>query len=71
MTTFILKTYQSDALKALTLFLRQAETMGLEAAWSHAMQRDGGTPGVPRTAAMNWVRCPSCACAFPRAVARP
>ncbi len=44
---FRLKTYQSDALKALALFLQQAETMGLEAAWSHAMQRDGGTPGVP------------------------
>ncbi len=47
MTTLKLKTYQSDALKALTLFLVQAQTMGLEAAWSHAMQRDGGTPGVP------------------------
>ena len=44
---FKLKTYQADALKALTLFLLQAETMGLEAAWSHAMQRDGGNPGVP------------------------
>lgn len=47
MTTFTLKTYQSDALKALALFLLQAETMGLEAAWAHAMQRDGGNPGVP------------------------
>ena len=32
MTTFTLKTYQNDALKALVLFLQQAETMGLEAA---------------------------------------
>lgn len=44
---FKLKTYQSDALRALELFLQQAETMGLETAWSHAMQRDGGRPGVP------------------------
>ncbi|TAL64844.1 MAG: restriction endonuclease subunit R [Burkholderiaceae bacterium] len=47
MTTFSLKTYQSAALEAMALFLRQAETMGLEAAWAHAMQRDGGNPGVP------------------------
>lgn len=44
---FKLKTYQAEALKALTLFLQQADTMGLEAAWGHAMQRDGGKPGVP------------------------
>lgn len=44
---FKLKIYQSDALKALELFLQQAQTMGLEAAWAHAMQREGGAPGVP------------------------
>lgn len=44
---FKLKTYQTNALDALTLFLQQATTMGLEAAWSHAMQREGGNAGVP------------------------
>ncbi len=44
---FKLKVYQSDALKALELFLQQAETMGLEPAFAHAMQREGGAPGVP------------------------
>jgi type III restriction enzyme len=44
---FKLKTYQTNALEALTLFLQQADTMGLEAAWAHAMQREGGNPGVP------------------------
>ena len=44
---FKLKSYQSDALEALSLFLRQAETMGLEAAWAHAMRRDGGNLGIP------------------------
>lgn len=47
MTTFALKTYQQTALDALTLFLRQASTMGLETAWAHAMQREGGNLGVP------------------------
>lgn len=52
MTTFTLKTYQQSALGALALFLRQASTMGLEAAWSHAMARDGvgqkgGKAGAP------------------------
>ncbi len=51
MTEFTLKTYQQSALAALALFLRQASTMGLEAAWSHAMARDGGgqkgKAGVP------------------------
>ena len=42
MTAFTLKTYQQSALTALALFLRQASTMGLEAAWSHVMARDGG-----------------------------
>lgn len=46
MTDFALKTYQQTALDALGQFLRQASTMGLESAWAHAMQRDGGTPGV-------------------------
>ena len=44
---FKLKTYQTAALEALELFLQQAETMGLETAWSHAMQRDGGRPSLP------------------------
>jgi type III restriction enzyme len=44
---FKLKTYQTNALDALSLFLQQAETMGLEAAWAHAMQRDGGNAGIP------------------------
>jgi hypothetical protein len=43
MTTFTLKTYQQSALSALTLFLRQASTVGLEAAWAHAMGREGGS----------------------------
>ena len=47
MSSFTLKTYQSDALGALELFLRQAETMGLEPAWAHAMRREGGKPGLP------------------------
>ena len=52
MTPFTLKTYQQSALTALALFLRQASTMGLEAAWSHAMARDGvgqtgGKAGAP------------------------
>ena len=41
MPTLTLKTYQQSALAALMLFLRQAGTMGLEAAWAHAMARDG------------------------------
>ena len=41
MPPLTLKTYQQSALAALTLFLRQAGTMGLEAAWAHAMARDG------------------------------
>ncbi|MEI8325802.1 MAG: DEAD/DEAH box helicase family protein, partial [Betaproteobacteria bacterium] len=47
MTTFALKTYQQTALDALTLFLRQASSMGLETAWAHAMRREGGNLGVP------------------------
>ncbi|MES3014078.1 MAG: DEAD/DEAH box helicase family protein [Pseudomonadota bacterium] len=46
MASFPLKTYQTQALDALTLFLRQAETMGLEPAWMHAMAREG-ISGVP------------------------
>jgi type III restriction enzyme len=46
MASFPLKTYQTQALAALTLFLRQAETMGLEPAWAHAMVREG-ISGVP------------------------
>ena len=46
MASFPLKTYQTQALDALTLFLRQAETMGLEPAWAHAMAREG-ISGVP------------------------
>jgi type III restriction enzyme len=41
MAAFALKTYQQSALNALTLFLRQAGTMGLEVAWAHAMAREG------------------------------
>ena len=48
MTDFTLKTYQQSALTALALFLRQASTMGLEAAWSHAMARDGGGQNVSK-----------------------
>ena len=55
MTSFSLKTYQQSALSALTLFLRPAGTMGLEAAWAHAMARDNGgasgrqgKPALPR-----------------------
>ena len=47
MTDFTLKTYQQSALNALTLFLRQAGSMGLEAAWAHAMGRERGRAGVP------------------------
>ena len=47
MPDFILKTYQQAALDALSLFLRQAGTMELEAAWAHATARDGGRAGVP------------------------
>ena len=46
MTALTLKNYQAQALDALTLFLRQAETMGVETAWAHAMQREG-IAGVP------------------------
>ncbi len=41
MPALTLKTYQQSALTALKLFLQQAATMGLEAAWAHAMQRNG------------------------------
>ena len=41
MPALTLKTYQQSALNALKLFLQQAATMGLEAAWAHAMQRNG------------------------------
>ncbi len=41
MSALTLKTYQQSALSALALFLRQASTMGLEAAWAHAMAREG------------------------------
>jgi type III restriction enzyme len=48
MPSFALKTYQSTALDALTLFLRNASTMGLEAAWAYAMLREGGANvGMP------------------------
>lgn len=49
MPALALKTYQQSALTALKLFLQQAATMGLEAAWAHAMQRDGalGTNNLP------------------------
>jgi type III restriction enzyme len=47
MAHFDLKTYQAGALDALDQFLLEAGTMGLEAAWTHAMRRNGGKPGVP------------------------
>ena len=50
MTAFTLKTRQQSALTALTLFLRQASTMGLEAAWAHAMAREGAGPVVSQKA---------------------
>ena len=46
MPQFTLKTYQSQALDELQLFLRQASTMGLEAGWAHSMARQQVT-GVP------------------------
>jgi hypothetical protein len=46
MPSFSLKTYQSQALDALGLFLRQAQTAGLEMAWAAAMKREG-IAGVP------------------------
>ena len=46
MPAFALKTYQRTALDALTLFLRQAASMGLEAAWTHSQARVG-VAGVP------------------------
>ena len=46
MADFTLKTYQQTALDALSLYLRQAGTMGLAPAWAHAMARDGGRAGV-------------------------
>jgi type III restriction enzyme len=52
MTSLTLKTYQQSALSALTLFLRQASTMRLEAAWAHAMVREGaGTVAGQKTTA--------------------
>lgn len=47
MATFTLKKYQETALEALKLFLQQSTTVGLEAAWAYAMQREGGPQGVP------------------------
>ncbi len=46
MPSFSLKTYQSQALDALGLFLRQGQTAGLEMAWAAAMKREG-IAGVP------------------------
>ena len=46
MPSFSLKTYQSQALDALGLFLHQAQTAGLEMAWAAAMKREG-IAGVP------------------------
>lgn len=46
MPAFPLKTYQRNALSALMLFLRQSQTMGLEAAWAHAGRREG-RPATP------------------------
>ena len=46
MPSFSLKTYQSQALDTLGLFLRQAQTAGLEMAWATAMKREG-IAGVP------------------------
>jgi type III restriction enzyme len=46
MPSFSLKTYQSQALDALGLFLRQAQTSSLEMAWAAAMKREG-IAGVP------------------------
>lgn len=57
MPQFTLKTYQSQALDALALFLRQASSMGLEAAWAHSMARQQVT-GVPyRTDELGAVPC--------------
>ena len=51
MTALTLKTYQQYALSALALFLRQAGTVGLEAAWAHAMAREGGEQKGGKTGA--------------------
>jgi type III restriction enzyme len=40
MATFQLKTYQARALDALTQFLRESRTLGLDSAWGYAMQRE-------------------------------
>ena len=43
-----LKEYQKRALEALETFVQQAADIGsASAAWAHAMQRPGGTPGLP------------------------
>ena len=51
MTPFTLKTYQQSALAALGMFLRQAGTMGLEAAWAHAMAREDSGRGASKAGA--------------------
>lgn len=57
MPQFTLKTHQSRVLDELELFLRQASTMGLEAAWAHSMGRQG-LPQLPyRTAELGAVPC--------------
>ncbi len=47
MSNLALKTYQADALDALALFLQQVSTMSLDAAWGHAMQRQGAQAVPP------------------------
>ena len=74
MTPFTLKTYQQSALAALALFLRQPSTMGLEAAWSHAMGREGSgraanKAGIPYRAD-ELGQSLACACASPPAAAK-
>ena len=41
MTAFTLKTYLRSPWPRSRCFLRQGNTMGLEAAWVHAMAREG------------------------------
>jgi type III restriction enzyme len=59
MPSFALKTYQSRVLEALELFLRQSTTLGLEAAWAAAMQREFDDARRPayRSAELGEVPC--------------
>ena len=71
---FKLKTYQTNALDALTLFLQQAATMGLRRLGRMPCNAMAAMQAFPmrafHTAATSWATCPRYACVYQRAAAK-